>query len=670
LDISEYKELFLAESKELVASLNRVVLELEKSPDNPSLIEEIFRSAHTIKGMSGTMGYQKIVQLTHQLEELLEKIKQAKKIPTEEVIDMLFSSIDLLNRLIDLSGTPEIDEIDVKPFINKIRLMGSSVADMPSFKKKKEKKTKRKIVAEKIDEAEQEWKKYQKEKKKGYTLVRVVMKLAESCQLKGTRAYVICTRAQKLGRIIETVPDFKALKSGEFGLSFQIFLSAKDVEAIEKEMKNIPEVEWTKVESIQFQEIYPDFIPPEKKAPEPKEAKAEKKPEEEISRYLPSETESIRINMRHLNNLMNITGELFILQRRMENLGQQYILKELNDLLDQSARLVNSLQDSIMSARMVPVWQIFNLFPRFIRDTAKEMGKKINYTIEGGDIEIDRMVLDKISEPLIHLIRNSIDHGLETPKERQKARKTEEGLIKVSIARQGYTFLITVEDDGRGLDIDEIKQVSLERGIVSQEELDNLSPEEILYLITKAGYSTSKLATDVSGRGVGLSIVYRSVISLGGSLKIKSEKGKGSQFVIMLPATMAIVKVLLIGVNEETFAIPISYISEIIDRSIARVKGVSDKQILIYRGENYPLLRLKKIFALSEEGDTCSIEDFILIIEVDERKLALTIDSFYKQQEVVVKPFDQIKTSLNCFSGATILGNGHVALIIDPRGLM
>jgi two-component system chemotaxis sensor kinase CheA len=670
LDISEYKELFLAESKELVASLNRIVLELEKSPENPSLIEEIFRSAHTLKGMSGTMGYQKIVQLTHQLEELLEKIKQDKKVPTEEVIDMLFSSIDLLNRLIDLSGTPEIDEIDIKPFINKIRLMSSSVDDMPSFKKEREKKTKGKIAAAKTDEAEREWKKYQKEKKKGYTLVRVVMKLAESCQLKGTRAYVICTRAQKLGRIIKTVPDFDALKSGEFGLSFQIFLSTKVVEAIEKEMKNIPEVEWTKVESIQFQEIYPDFIPLGKKAPEPKEAKAEKKLEEEISRYLPSETESIRINMRHLNNLMNITGELFILQRRMENLGQQYTLKELNDLLDQSARLVNSLQDSIMSARMVPVWQVFNLFPRFIRDTAKEMGKKINYTIEGGDIEIDRMVLDKISEPLIHLIRNSIDHGLETPQERQKAGKTEEGLIKVSISRQGYIFLITVEDDGRGLDIDEIRQVSLEKGIITQEELDNLSPEEILYLITKTGYSTSKFATDVSGRGVGLSIVYRSVISLGGSFKIKSEIGKGSQFVIMLPATMAIVKVLLIGVNEETFAIPVSYISEIIDRSIARVKGVGDKQVLIYRGENYPLLRLKKIFTLSEEGDTCAIENFILIIEVDERKLALTIDSFHKQQEVVVKPFDQIKTSLNCFSGATILGNGHVALIIDPRGLI
>lgn len=670
MDISEYKELFLAESKELVASLNRLVLELEKDPDNPALVEEIFRSAHTLKGMSGTMGYQKIVQLTHQLEELLEKIKQAKKIPNEEVIDMLFSSIDLLNRLIDLSGTPEIDEVDIKPFINRITLLSSSVADMPKLDEEREKKTKRKAVVNEIDEAQQEWKKYQKEEKKGCTLVRVVMKLAESCQLKATRAYVICTRAQKIGRIIKSVPDLEALKNGNFGLSFQIFLSTKHLDAIEKEMKTISEVEWTKIEAIQFQEIYPGFTPPEKKGPELKEAKAEKKPKEEISRYLPSETESIRINMRHLNNLMNLTGELFILQRRMENLGQSYNLKELNDLLDHSARLVNSLQDSIMSARMVPVWQVFNLFPRFIRDTAKEMGKKINYTIEGGDIEIDRMVLDKISEPLIHLIRNSLDHGLETPQERRKSGKPEEGLIKVSISRQGYTFLITVDDDGRGLDIEEIKQVILKKDIVSQEELENMSAEEILYLITRPGYSTSKLATDVSGRGVGLSIVYRSVISLGGSLKIKSEKGKGAQFVIMLPATMAIVKVLLIGVSKETFAIPISYISEIIDRSIARVKGVGDKQILIYRGENYPLLRLKKIFSLFEEGDTCAVEDFILIIEVDERKMALTIDSFYKQQEVVVKPFDQVKTSLNCFSGATILGNGQVALIIDPRGLM
>jgi two-component system chemotaxis sensor kinase CheA len=670
LDISEYKELFLAESKELVASLNRLVLELEKDPDNPALVEEIFRSAHTLKGMSGTMGYQKIVQLTHQLEELLEKIKQAKKIPNEEVIDMLFSSIDLLNRLIDLSGTPEIDEVDIKPFINRITLLSSSVADMPKLDEEREKKTKRKAVVSEIDEAQQEWKKYQKEEKKGCTLVRVVMKLAESCQLKGTRAYVICTRAQKIGRIIKSVPDLEALKNGNFGLSFQIFLSTKHLDAIEKEMKTISEVEWTKIEAIQFQEIYPGFTPSEKKGPELKEAKAEKKPKEEISRYLPSETESIRINMRHLNNLMNLTGELFILQRRMENLGQGYNLKELNDLLDHSARLVNSLQDSIMSARMVPVWQVFNLFPRFIRDTAKEMGKKINYTIEGGDIEIDRMVLDKISEPLIHLIRNSLDHGLETPQERRKGGKPEEGSIKVSISRQGYTFLITVDDDGRGLDIEEIKQVILKKDIVSQEELENMSSEEILYLITRPGYSTSKLATDVSGRGVGLSIVYRSVISLGGSLKIKSEQGKGAQFVIMLPATMAIVKVLLVGVSKETFAIPISYISEIIDRSIARVKGVGDKQILIYRGENYPLLRLKNIFSLFEEGDACAVEDFVLIIEVDERKMALTIDSFYKQQEVVVKPFDQIKTSLNCFSGATILGNGQVALIIDPRGLM
>lgn len=670
MDISEYKELFIAESKELVAALNRVILQLEKSPNNLSLVEDIFRSMHTLKGMSATMGYQKIVRITHQLEELLDSIKQREKMPSEEVIDVLFSSIDLLHKLIELSGKREIEEVEIEPILNRIESISYTIADMRSLKRPAKRRAKEEEVSEEIKEAENEWNKYLKEKQKDYKLVRITIKLTESCQLKGSRAYVIITTAQKLGRIIKSLPDVDSLKSGDFGLSFQIFLSTKQIDEIKASMASISEVEWSKIETIGFQEIYPEFLPPDKKAAKPTISQDLEKPELGLSRYLPAESESIRINMRRLNNLMNITGELFILQRRMENLGQHYKLDDLNELLDHSSRLVGSLQDSVMSARMVPVWQVFNLFPRFIRDAAKKMGKKAQYIIEGGDIEIDRVVLDKISEPLMHLIRNSIDHGLESPGKRRKAGKSEEGLIKVSISRQGYSFLILVEDDGKGIDIEEVKRISLEKGLVSQEELESMSPEETLYLITKPGYSTSLKATDVSGRGVGLSIVHQSVRSLGGSFKANSEKGKGTQFTIILPATMAIVKVLLMGVGDEIYAMPISYVSEIIDCAVAELKALDEKEVIIYRKESYQLLRLRHIFSLPQQDSISSSEEFILLIEIDERKFALAIDSFYKQQEVVVKPFAQVKTNLYCFSGATILGSGQVALIIDPRGLI
>ncbi|RJS70545.1 MAG: chemotaxis protein CheA [Candidatus Syntrophoarchaeum sp. WYZ-LMO15] len=647
LDISQYKDEFIGEAREHLQVMNEALLNLEHEPGNMELLNRIFRAAHTLKGSSATLGFTKVSELTHKMENVLDEIRNHRLKVTPDLLDLIFESFDALETLVDDIDAGRESEIDVNGLIERlIRLTeeeGSTAKEeMPEGDGITEKG--QRTVNAAVNEDPK--------------LVKISVTLDEGCALKGVRAFMVLKKLKERGEVVETIPPMDAIENGAFERGFTVLLGLRDGQVdysqLASEISGMNEIADVVVEEFEKEPVAPSQDQPKPVNKPPKKPVVEN-------------VQSVRVNIEKLDTLVNLVGELVISKIRLKDLEGAYELKELDETITTIDRLVTELRDEVMQMRMVPVRQVFNRFPRMVRDLARKKGKKIRFEMEGGDIELDRTVLDEIGEPLVHLLRNSVDHGIEAPDVRTSAGKSPEGTVRLVASREKSQVLIEVIDDGAGIDPAKIRESAVRKGLITREEADKLTDEEAQALIFMPGFSTAENVSDISGRGVGMDVVKTKIESLGGSIALESRVGEGTKIAMKLPLTMAIVQAMLVEVADQIFAIPINSVVEVMVVPRKEVHLIGKGEVTTLRGNVLPLIRMHDLMNLPhpESGELT-----VVVVERSSKQIGLVVDGIIGQQEVVIKTMGDLLKSVKGFAGATILGDGRVILILDIGSLI
>lgn len=665
LDLNQYINLFVEEGKEHLQNMNEALLELEKDKDNISLINELFRVAHTLKGMSGTMGYSNMANITHEMENVLDGIRNNEIILDENVIDVIFECFDVLDYSVNeiaKNGKESSDEH--KNLIEKLR----------TFIKDDSNNGKEDGIIKINDLNLNEYvlNIVQEASKKGLNIFNIDIKLSPKCMLKSARAFIIFNTLESIGDIIYSNPSVEDIEDEKFDLGFSIiYISQSDEKKLEEELNNISEIDEIKisiVNDIEGTKFEQDLAVEGKNLREDIDKLVKNSDKTAISHRENRIGKTVRVDIDRLDNLMNLVSELIIIKTRMDDLSDISNKENMIEAIEYLERITTSLHDAVMKVRMVPIERVFNRFPRMVRDLSKELNKEINLQMYGEDTEVDRTVIDEIGDPLIHIIRNSIDHGIETPEDRKKQNKIEEGTVILKAYPDGNNVVIEVVDDGRGIDIEEIKKKAIEKEIITSQEAEILSEDELKTLLFQPGFSTSEIISDVSGRGVGLDVVKSKIESINGSIEIESEMNIGTKFIIRIPLTLAIIQALLINLKDEIYAIPLSSITEITSITKESIRNIQGQDIILYRGKTIPMIKLHRLMEL-EFIDT-EEEYIVVVVRKGEKQAALLVDNLIGQQEIVIKPLGKYLASIKYLSGATILGNGNVSLILDINSII
>jgi two-component system chemotaxis sensor kinase CheA len=658
---AQYAELFLTESREHVSAINNALLELERGvadADAAAAVSAIFRAVHTVKGMSATMGYAAVAELSHELETVLDKVRRDELAIDASLMDLLFRSADVLEEAVEAAVAGRDGEVVARDLVAQLRATGTSQSPAAASEGGW-------IAALPSGEG---------------TLIRV--RLAPDTPLPGVRAFLIVQAAEKIGTLTSLVPTLDELQAeafaGEFALRLltdatndeieQVIRGAGDVAELQIGDEDSP-LEFTRTESwsidaLRTAEIaIPQPAAIAAPAPAPAPVAAPVAPRAATQRH-------VRIDLRRLDNLMNVIGELVIARGRLSQLASEIAEPTLDDTVAQASHLITELRDEITASRMVPVWQVFDRFPRVVRDVARSVGKQVELSIEGKDIELDRSMLDEIGESIVHLLRNAVDHGIETRDKRLAAGKPLIGQLVLSAARDRSAIVIKVSDDGRGIDRERVLAKAKADGVVDASKTD-LTDDELLRIIARPGFSTAEKVTGLSGRGVGLDAVYTRVRALGGAMNIRSMPGSGTTMVLRLPLTLALVRALLARVADETYAIPLAHVSDSIELSAAAVRTVKGREVLLDRDDVLPLFRLRQLVGLPPYQATGEIDlEQVVILDLGDRRAALVIDELAAQEEIVVKQYDTVRDGLPLFGGATNLSDGMPALIVDVSSLL
>lgn len=669
--MNQYLDVFIDESKEHLQTCNEKLLLLEKDPSDLQIVHDIFRAAHTLKGMSATMGYTDLAHLTHQLENVLDAIRNGDIAITSSRLDVMFEALDHLEAMVQSiidggDGKRDITEVSAKLDVNGAHAETAVAAEIAETESSKEDWEYDEFERTVIEEAEEQ----------GFERYEITVSLNENCMLKAVRVYMIFEKLNEIGEVAKTMPSAEVLETEDFGSSFQVCLltkqTAEDVEQIINGISEVENVEIKHGAPLKTVEKQPEPNADIQPAlPEKKQQEKQKQPvkNEEQAKHHSGGSKTIRVNIDRLDSLMNLFEELVIDRGRLEQIAKELEHNELTETVERMTRISGDLQSIILNMRMVPVETVFNRFPRMIRQLQKELNKKIELSIIGAETELDRTVIDEIGDPLVHLIRNSIDHGVESPEVRLKKGKPESGKVVLKAYHSGNHVFIEVEDDGAGLNRKKILEKALERNVITDREAESLEDNEIYELIFAPGFSTADQISDISGRGVGLDVVKNKLESLGGSVSVRSVEGEGSLFSIQLPLTLSIISVLLIKLEEETFAIPISSIIEtaVIDKN--DILQTHDREVIDFRGHIVPVVYLKEEFKINDTKQDAQ-QLHIIIVKKGDKPTAFVVDSFIGQQEVVLKSLGDYLTNVFAISGATILGDGQVALIIDCNALI
>ena len=673
METNQYMEMFLDESHEHLQSLNEGLLSLEENPDDVSVVNEIFRNAHTLKGMSATMGYNKIAELTHEMEDVLDLIRKEQLKLNEDIIDTLFKCLDSLEQMIDSVGNGEAEDVvDVSDLVKKL----SSISKGDSAPGKAattaaDTKTAAPATVAGIDLTDVDRDVLAHAKDDGLQGIHVKVTLAETCLLKSARSYMVMNALDELGDVIKSVPPAEDLEQEKFDHSFDVLLiTAAETKAVEDALSSISEIDKVEVEEVNLEQPAEPVKAPEAVAPKPA---AKAAPAAATTHKAPAkkaappkrnhQSQSVRVDIDKLDTLMNLMGELVINKVRLEQIGQTHRLTELTETLEQMDRVTTDLQNIVMKVRMVPVSAVFNRFPRMVRDISKELNKEINLTIEGEETELDRTVIDEIGDPIMHLLRNSLDHGVEHPDDREAKGKPRTGEVGLIARHEGNNVVIMVTDDGAGINADIIRKKAVEKGMISQEEADKLDDADAVRLIFLPGFSTAEKITDISGRGVGMDVVRSKIESLSGHVDVETKIDEGSVFKIKLPLTLAIIQAMLVKVQEEMYAIPLGSIDSTINIQPTDIKTVRNKEVIVLRGEIIPIIRMEQTLQVPHVKD--SDEIFVVVVHAGEAKAGIVVDNLIGQQEIVIKTLGNLFAGLKMFSGATVLGDGRVALILD-----
>ncbi|MEO5873231.1 MAG: chemotaxis protein CheA, partial [Gemmatimonadaceae bacterium] len=641
MDSSQYAELFLTESREHVSAINHSLLELERGAGGDEPVSSIFRAVHTIKGMSATMGYTAVATLSHELETLLDGVRRGVRTVDAPLMELLFQSADVLENAIEGAVEGRLDAHGVGPIVARLRAEGVRGEENA-------RRTTGAFAAVAALEG-------------GWTvpapvgtgmLVRV--RLTQGTPLKAVRAFIVVQTAKSFGEVAGTSPPLDALQADDFGHDFALRLvTARSSADVEEALRKAGDVEEVRVGEDDESDGMPrqtmQFNIAELAGLMDEGAVAVAAPETGVRKQ-----RSVRIDLRRLDNLMNLIGELVITRGRLNQLAGTSDDPALVEAVGQTSRLVADLQDEIMTSRMVPVWQVFDRFPRLVRDAARSVEKEVVFAIEGKEVELDRSMLEEVGDPIVHLLRNAVDHGIERPAERVAKGKPAAGRLTLSALRDRSAVAIRVSDDGRGIDRARVLARAQEHGLIDPAKTD-LTDDELVKLIARAGFSTAEKVTDLSGRGVGVDAVYNRVRALGGSVDIRSVQGEGTTVTLRLPLTLAIVRSLLARIGDETYAVPMTHVSETVELRPAIVRSLQGREVLMLRDEVLPLVRLRQIVDFAGEPPR-GLEQ-VIVIELAERRAALVVDALIGQQEIVVKQFDGVQDARSLFGGATILGD-------------
>ena len=622
-DMSRYKDLFISEAQEHVEKINAALLELEQDPAAQAALEQTFRSVHSLKGMAGTMGYTNLSRLAHSLEDLLDQVRQEKTPITPALMDLLFAGVDAIQTLINDIAADRPPSLDVDDFLKCIAAHEKTPAPAPP----------------------------------SVPLppggMRVHVTLADDCLMKSVRAFMVLERLREHGRILGCSPPEEALAQDQFGREFTVVLETDDSpQEIADRVRNIAEVVAVNVETG------------EQAVPSPAPSAAASPPPPPREPRLPTLTHQVRVDVERLDSLINLVGELVINHSRLKQAVRSGHLDMVaEDLLTQE-RILEQLQEAVLQVRAVPVALVFDRFPRMVRDLLRQQGKEADLIIEGREMELDRMILERLTDALIHLLRNAVDHGLETPEEREKQGKPRRGTIRLTARREGGMAVIEVTDDGRGLSRERITAEAVRRDLITPEHAQDLSDQDIYMLICAPGFSLAEKVTEVSGRGVGMDVVKRQVEALRGSLEIISQEGQGTTFRLRVPLSLAIVPALLVSVGSETYAIPANYVERTVAVDPAAVRRLHRWEMLVEDGnEVIPLWRLGQLLEVPDYRSEKAA--YAIVVRRGQQPMGLMVDSLQRTEEIVVKPLGPLLNQIPILGGATILGSGEVVLILD-----
>ena len=693
MDVSQYLEIFVEETKEHLQSLNDNILVLENEPENKDTINEIFRSAHSLKGMAGTMGYKRMQTLTHDMENVFSEIRNDKLKVTSDLVDILFQCLDALeaylDNIINTQDEGTDDNAAIIKLLNDYLNGGSGVAEQAAPQAAQAApqaaqaapQTADGVVTDfsKVNFADFEQHAIMEAGTKNLNVYGVHVKIDPSCILKAARAFLVFKSVEELGEIIKSIPSAQDIEDEKFDLDFDIFvITGESLDKVLATVRNVSEIkdaEGSIIKLDEKKEEKPEETEKTEKTESAKPAtvpKAGKPANSQPAKGKPVVNRSVRVDIDKLDVLMNLVSELIIAKNGLVSAAATSNTEEnqsVNEQIEYLERVTTNLHESVMNVRMVPIETVVNRFPRMIRDLSKKLDKKMELYMTGEETELDRTVIDEIGDPLMHLLRNSADHGLESAEVRRERGKDEIGTIFLNAFQDGNNVVIEVGDDGNGIDIEKVKSKAIERGTITPEQAEVMSDKEVIDLLFLPSFSTSEKITDVSGRGVGLDVVKSKIESLGGVVECKSVLGEGSTFTIRLPLTLAIIQALMVKLGNEQYAIALGSIQTIEDIPLSDIKYVQGKEVINLRGNIIPIIRLGELLDVPDrtEPDESLI---VVVIKKGDKQAGLVVDSLVGQMEIVIKSLGKYININKMISGATILGDGEVALIIDANAII
>lgn len=678
MDMSQYLDVFLEESREHLTNLNRCLLELEQQPQNGAALNEIFRAAHTLKGMSSTMGFEDLADLTHHMEDVLSNVKEAVLEVNGQVIDVLFQCFDRIQVMVEsiaAGSSGDMNNMELVEILNNIKNGNIEAAAMAEQTICSRPKAASAEQPEDPPAALMDFNDYDlaildEAASRGYRVMFLQVRVAEGCVMKSVRSFMVFKALEAEGDITKSVPPVQDLEEGKFDSGFSIvFVTQLDVEEVKKRLDSISEISLTGIRELNPDSLQagPAEVQAENEENKPHEAQSNQ-PVVDDGHKIQKFKQKVRVDIEKLDQMMNLVGELVMHKGRLEQIGTISKNSDLQETVEQVDRITTELQSVVMKVRMVPIEQVFNRFPRMVRDLAKDLNKEINFIVEGQETELDRTVIDEIGDPLVHLLRNAIDHGVEAPQERIKAGKPARGTVKLRARHEGNNVYIEVDDDGKGIDVERVLQKAVDKGLITAREAEQMNPEEAFRLVFTPGFSTAAEVTDVSGRGVGLDVVKAKMEGIGGEISIASKSGAGTRFIIKLPLTLAIIQALTVSVGDEIYAIPLSNVDEttmIFDRDI---KMVQNQQVIVIRGKVMPLYRLRSLLDIPGE-QTENEPAYVVVVRQGERQIGLVVDTLIGQHEIVIKSLGKLLAGIPGLAGAIVAGDGNVHLILDIASL-
>ncbi len=699
MDVSQYLEIFIDESEEHLQTLSDCIMVLEKEPDNKDTINEVFRAAHSLKGMAGTMGFKRMQHLTHDMENVFQEVRSDRVKVTSGMIDLLFKCLDALEGYVgNIKSTSdegtEDNEVIIKELNDFIaKADGEAEAEnkeVPEVKEAAPAATQEeKEGQEKIELTEEEKKAIREAESNGQHIYAMTVHIQKDCLLKAARAFLVFKAVEDFGQILVYRPSSQDIEDEKFEFDFSFFLaSEEETDKIVAAAKAVSEIEKVDAEEIHLEEYLKEAAAQEEQqakeaATEQKEAPAEvpkaaekKAPAAAAKKQTnakPVTGRTVRVDIEKLDALMNQVSELIIAKNSLVSISSnesgEYQNQSFHEQIEYLERITTNLHESVMKVRMVPIESVVNKFPRMIRDLSRKLGKKMELYMTGEDTELDRTVVDQIGDPLQHLLRNSADHGLEDNATRVERGKPEVGSIFLKAFQEGNNVIIEVGDDGNGIDVAAVRDKAVERGVITAEQAENISQKEIINLLFLPSFSMAKKITDISGRGVGLDVVKSNIEALGGDVEVRTQLGEGTTFIVRLPLTLAIIQALMVEIRDEKYAIALGSIANIESIPVNEIKYVQAQEVIHLRGAVIPLIRLDQVLDMEEKQE--EPENLtVVIVKKGDSLAGLVVDNLIGQQEIVIKSLGKYITNNKIISGATILGDGEVALILDVNTLM